>query len=165
VSASNLPVSTWAEFSFTTAGTPATGCGQVDPTDNFCVPSSGTPAEFLGTPPWTFTSVLISFLTVTDAFQAGDQFQVFDFGVPVGITSQPSGNADCGDDPVPCLAALDVSHGQFNLAAGDHQISIVPTLASGGSGFLRVDPVPEPSAWMLLAGGFTAIWLSRRRPR
>src|SRR5262245_16133740 len=109
-----LPLSTWAEFSFTSAGTPATGCGQADPNGNFCVPSSGTPTEFLGAPPWTFTSSLPSFLTVTDAFQAGDRFQIFDSGMLIGLTSMPSGNADCGDDPVPCLATPGISQGVFS---------------------------------------------------
>jgi hypothetical protein len=90
------------EFAFTTAGTPATGCDPADPAGPFCIPSSGTPTTFLTAPPWTFVApVQGAILIVTDAFQAGDRFQVFDFGSSIGLTSLPAGNADCGDDPVP----------------------------------------------------------------
>src|SRR5262245_52649523 len=71
VNAASLPLGVWAEFSFTTAGTPATGCAPTDPTGNFCIPSFGTPTVFLGTAPWTFSSAVATVLTVTDAFQAG----------------------------------------------------------------------------------------------
>jgi hypothetical protein len=164
-----LPIGVFAEFSFTDAGTPAIGCAPVDPTGNFCIPSSGTPSVFLGTPPWTFTSLEPSFLTVTDAFVAGDRFQVFDFGVSLGLTSLPSGNTDCGDDPVPCLATAGISHGTFSLGAGNHQITITPILApsGGGAGYLQVQvtQIPEPSTWMLLGGCVVAIKLSRQRAK
>src|SRR5882762_3074054 len=88
------PVSlgTWLEFGFTTAGTPATGCFPDDPSANFCIPSFGTPTTFLDAPPWTFDAPGVgAILTVTDAFEAGDQFHVFDFGGSLGLTSAPVG--------------------------------------------------------------------------
>jgi hypothetical protein len=163
-SASILPVGTWAEFSFTDAGTAATGCAPTDPTGNFCPASSGTPSDFLGTPPWTFTSLLPAVLLVTDAFEAGDQFEIFDFGVSIGLTSAPSGSVDCGDDPIPCLATSGVSSGRFLLAAGAHEISITPALSlGGGAGFLLVSAVPEPPVWMLLSGSLGLIWRFRQK--
>src|SRR5215510_2880042 len=81
-----LPIGVWTEFSFTAAGTPATGCFPNDPAGNFCIPSSGTPSTFLGAPPWTFTSPVASTLTVTDAFEAGDRFQLFDSNASIGRT-------------------------------------------------------------------------------
>src|SRR5205807_246059 len=85
----------------------ATGCDPADPAGPFCIPSSGTPTEFLDAPPWTFVAPAAgALLTVTDAFLAGDRFQVFDFGASLGLTSAPVGNADCGDDPIPCLALI-----------------------------------------------------------
>jgi len=125
---------------------------------------------FLGAPGWTFTSPIASTLTVTDAFLAGDRFQIFDFGASLGLTSVPSGSADCGDDPVPCLAAAGISKGQFILGAGSHSISITPTLSSGGgAAYLRVDSVaqqtPEPDSYILIGGCIAAMWLVRRRLR
>jgi PEP-CTERM motif len=166
VEAAPLPIGVWTEFSFTVAGTPATGCFPDDPAGNFCIPSSGTPSTFLAGPPWTFTSPVASLITVTDAFEAGDRFQLFDFGASIGLTSLPSGSADCGDDPVPCLAAAGISHGLFPLGAGAHSITITPTLSlGGGSAFLRVDAVPEPSSWILLGGGLAIMWLVRGKPQ
>src|SRR5262245_21052115 len=69
------------EFGFSTAGTPATGCDPADPAGPFCTPSSGTPTTFVSAPPWTFMAPSDgAILTVTDAFLAGDRFQVFDSG-------------------------------------------------------------------------------------
>jgi len=160
-----IVLGTWLEFGFGTAGTPATGCDPADPSGPFCIPSSGTPTSFLNAPPWTFQAPAQgAVLIVTDAFLAGDRFQVFDFGASIGLTSAPSGSADCGDDPVPCLATSGISKGSFLLVSGNHSLTITPTLAPGGGGsaYLRVDPVPEPSAWILLGGGLAALWLSRR---
>src|SRR6185503_13661924 len=83
-----IPFGTWLEFGFGTAGTPATGCDPADPSGGFCISSSGTPTTFLGAPPWTFQApVQGAVLLVTDAFLAGDRFQVFDFGLSIGLTS------------------------------------------------------------------------------
>jgi hypothetical protein len=161
-----IQLATWQEFGFGTAGTPATGCDPADPSGGFCIPSSGTLTSFLGAPPWTFLAPAQgAILVVTDAFLAGDRFQVFDFGASIGLTSVPSGSADCGDDPVPCLSTAGVSNGLFSLASGNHSLTITPTLApgGGGSGYLRVDAVPEPNALIPLGGGLVAMWLSRRR--
>jgi hypothetical protein len=160
-----IQMGTWLEFGFGIAGVPATGCDPADPSGPFCIESSGTPTSFLDAPPWTFQAPLQgAVLVVTDAFLAGDRFQIFDFGVSRGLTSLPSGSADCGDDPVPCLATAGISKGSFIFASGNHSISITPTLAPGGGGsaYLRVDAVPEPSTWILLGGGLAAIWLCRR---
>jgi len=168
---SPLPLGIWNQFGFSDAGTLATGCDPADPSGPFCIPSGGTPTSFLGTPPWTFNSVSGSVLTVTDAFEAGDRFRVFDFGGSLGLTSLPLGSSNCGDDPVPCLADPNICHGQFLLAAGPHSLTIVPTLApsGGGTGFLIVEaattPVPEPATYALLATSLFALIFARRRPQ
>ncbi len=156
------------EFSFTDAGIQARGCDP-DPLGGFCVASSGTPTSFLDAPPWTFAAPASgSVLTVTDAFESGDRFQIFDFGLSLGLTSAPGAmTVDCGDDPVVCLATTGVSHGMFGLAPGNHSISITPTLsAGGGSGYFAVDAataIPEPGTWLLLAiGGATLLALRSR---
>jgi hypothetical protein len=168
---SPLTLGIWSQFGFSIAGTPATGCDPADPSGPFCLPSSGTPTTFLGVPPWTFNSVGSSLLTVTDAFAAGDRFQIFDFGASIGLTSLPVGSSDCGDDPVPCLAAANISHGQFLLASGPHSLTIIPTLAptDGGSGYLIVNaattPVPEPATYVLLSCSlFALVFMRRRQP-
>jgi YVTN family beta-propeller protein len=167
-SAGPIGLGIFQEFAFSTAGTPATGCDPADPAGPFCIPSSGTSTNFLNAPPWTFLAPAQgAILTVVDAFQAGDRFQVFDFGASIGLTSVPTGNANCGDDPVPCLATAGISKGSFNLAAGNHSLSITPTLAptGGGSGYLRVDPVPEPVTWTLFGAGLVALGFFRQLQR
>jgi len=161
-SASQIPLGVWQEFAFERAGRPATGCRPVDPDADACFPSLGTPSEFLGPAPWTFTAPSDgAILTVADTFLAGDRFEVFDFGVSIGLTSQPFGNNICGDDPVPCLTAEGVSHGTFLLPEGDHSLSITPVVSFGGSAFFRVDAAgdsaPEPSTCLLLMLGMVGL--------
>ncbi len=160
-----LPLNTWVEFGFVLGG-PTTGCFPDDPNGNFCISSSGTVTGNLGEPAWTFTALTNATLTVTDAFTAGDRFELFDFGVSLGLTSAPSGSGDCGDDPVPCLAAAGISQGTFLLSAGNHSLTLTPVLSpdGGGSGYLRVDTtavsaVPEPSTFVLVALGLAMLCL------
>lgn len=150
------------QFAFDGVGQTATGCDPADPNGPFCIPSSGTPTGFLDAPPWTFTAAAGgALLTVVDAFESGDRFDIFDFGVLVGSTSAPNlrAPADCGDDPVVCLGTPGMSLGTFALAAGDHSITIVlsQSLSPLGSAYLRVDdaaaavPVPASIGLVLVA--------------
>ncbi|HTF72680.1 MAG TPA: beta-propeller fold lactonase family protein [Edaphobacter sp.] len=168
VHAGPIAFGTFGEFSFTGAGIQARGCDPADPLGGFCISSSGTPTLFLNGPAWTFAAPNGgSVLTITDAFESGDRFQIFDFGLSIGLTSAPGAPVvDCGDDPVPCLATAGVSNGFFNLDAGNHSITITPSLSSGGgSGYLRVDAVPEPGTWLLFAvGGGLLLLLKTRKP-
>jgi hypothetical protein len=104
-------------------------------------------------------------LTVVDAFESGDAFEVLDFGAPIGLTSVPGGPVDCGDDPVPCLAVPAMSRGFFPLSAGAHSLTVVPTASPGGLGsaYLMVGSsrVPEPAMILLLGPGL-AMWRLRR---
>src|SRR5262249_49177775 len=121
--AAPITLGSFQEFSFGDAGTSAVGCFPADPSGNFCVESSGTVTGLLGAPPWTFAAPAGgATLTLTDAFLAGDSFQILDFGAPIGLTSAPFGDADCGDDPVPCLSTAGISSGIFALAAGNHSL-------------------------------------------
>jgi len=158
-----IPSDTFLQFAFTDVGILATGCDPADPAGPFCIPSSGTPTTFLDAPPWTFSGPAL--LTVTDAFESGDQFQVFDFGVSLGLTSLPGTASECGDDPVSCLGNAAMSKGSFALAAGPHSVTLVPTLApsGGGTGYL-IATVAEPgtlSLSMLL--GFAAFVSGTRK--
>lgn len=162
---------TWYEFGFTDVGINATGCDPADPGGPFCIPSSGTLTTFLDAPPWTFTALSSTTLTVTDAFTSGDRFEVFDFGVSIGFTSLPAAgaNVDCGDDPAICLTTAGMSIGTFVLAAGDHSITLSPILApdGGGAGYLRVAAaaVPEPGTLALAMLGLLGLYSLRLRRR
>jgi len=137
------PGGPWNEFSFTGVGIFAKGCAPADPAGSGCVPSSAGNSHFVGAPPWTFVAPSDgATLTVTDAFQKGDTFEVLDVGNPIGGTSAvPVNPASCGSDPVPCLADPTMSHGVFNLGPGMHSITIRPLTSPFGEGaaYFRVD--------------------------
>jgi len=169
-SAGSIAVDTWYEFGFGDVGTVATGCDPADPAGPFCIPSGGTATTFLDAPPWTFTSGATgSTLTATDAFNSGDRFELFDFGVSIGFTSAFGANVDCGDDPVPCLADADMSHGVFALASGNHSITIEVAEGGFGLGYLLLqdgggaEAVPEPATLVLFASGAATALYRRRR--
>jgi hypothetical protein len=169
-SAGPIAVDTYYQFAFGDVGDPATGCDPADPAGPFCIPSSGTLTDFLDAPPWTFTSGATgSTLSVTDAFESGDRFQIFDFGASIGFTSGFVAATDCADDPVPCLANPGISHGVFALASGAHSISIVLAEGGLGSGYLLLEDgggptaVPEPATLVLLTTGAGMAYYRRRR--
>lgn len=125
------PDGTWYEFIWLSpVGSLSFGCLPTDPTSPFgCIPSTGTPTVFAGTTPWTFSCGAGSCtLTVTDAFNQGDEFEVLDNAATIGFTSVvPNTNIQCGPnatDPEDCLVDPNSSHGQFCLDQGDHSITI-----------------------------------------
>jgi hypothetical protein len=166
-----ISVDTYFEFGFGDVGDLATGCDPDDPAGPFCISSGGTPTAVLDAPAWTFTSGATgSTLSVTDAFTSGDRFNIFDFGVSIGLTSLFVADTDCGDDPVPCLADPGMSHGVFALATGSHSITLSPVVSlGGGSGYLLLQDgggppaVPEPATLVLLTTGAGMAYYRRRR--
>ncbi len=128
----------------------------------------GQRSEPLIEAPWTFdcpqTPANHCKLIVTDGFIPVDQFELFDFGVSLGLTSAPSGDTGhtCGNDEVACLLDAQMSHGIFNLAVGAHSITGLHVAGIPGAGFLIVR-VPEPSTVLLIALGLVAFGVARRR--
>jgi hypothetical protein len=161
-----IPLNTFMQFGFEGVGSLATGCDPADPAGPFCLGSSGTPTLPLDAPPWTFVALPGgAILTITDVLESGDQFEIFDFGVSLGLTSASIAGSDCGDDPVPCLADPNISHAVFFLLAGQHSITIRTAAApsDSGSGYLMVQQqVPEPSSLLLLGIAMLAAAIGTR---
>ena len=131
----------------------------------FLHPELGNTNLFPRRSPRTFTAPAQGAqLVVSDAFESGDTFYVYDGATFLGATSAPGSPVDCGDDPVSCLAVPGMSRGTFALGAGDHSITLSPYLApsGGGSGYLAW-AVPEPGSLTLLGVGLVALACSRRR--
>jgi len=154
----------WYEFGFGAPPGPGTAC-----TAATCIPSSAGNSQFAGDPAWTFVlGAAGGAITVTDAFNRTDRFEIFDNLASIGLTSLPSGSGSCGDNPVPCLADPLVSHGIFALGAGAHSITINHLIGSGGAAYFRVDastPVPEPATLGLLGLGVLALGAKARAHR
>lgn len=121
-------------------------------------------------PSWTFTLAQAGSLTVIDGFNSGDQFEITNFGIAIGITSAPVLESNCGNDITACLNNAAMSQGTFNLGAGNYSIGGTATASpfGGGAGFFRVSsvaPVPEPATWAMMLLGFGAVGFSLRRNR
>ena len=127
----------WLEFQFGGAGSAAAPCGGV------CTPSSGgNSIELISAPPWTFSLLFGGgTLTVSDAFDNGDVFDVYDNAAPIGSTSAVAVAGSCGSDPAVCLPDPLSSSGTFALGAGDHSVSLIAAVSPFGAGaaYFRVD--------------------------
>jgi hypothetical protein len=153
--ATDLPVGgPWQEFHFSGVGALATHC-----TAGTCAPGSDGNSVFAPDPPWTFTAGRRGVtLTVTDAFDFGDRFEAFDFGVSLGQTSAVPVGEDCGSNPVPCLASA--SHATFALGAGAHSLTITPTASpfGGGAAYFRIAALAKrdckKGGWTSFGNGF-----------
>ena len=135
----------------------------------------GQPFDLEGS--FTYNSPTATKLTVTDSFCPGDQFTVFDFGVPIGTTNLVSSSNNCGiTNPDASLTNPIFSHGTFTLAPGAHSITIQTVtnpFPDGGAAFLRVDqvvsttPIP-PTILLVLTGLLGAslylLWRRNARP-
>ena len=124
----------------------------------------------------TYNSPTATKLTVTDSFCPGDQFTVFDFGVPIGTTNLVSSVGSCAiTDPDASLASPIYTHGTFTLAPGPHSITIqiITNPFAAGGAFLRVDQVvsttPTPPTILLVLTGLLGaslylLWRRNARP-
>ncbi|MEO2090110.1 MAG: hypothetical protein ABGY75_11510, partial [Gemmataceae bacterium] len=133
----------WNKFYFGGTGSFATGGA-----------SGGEPNTFpsLSSPPWTFFGP--ADIRVTDAFLAGDQFAVYDFGVLIGTTSGGVSTGGTDIDPVLAFANPIYGKGVFSVGGGNHSITIqaVTSPFGGGGAFFQVVATPEPLSVVVFGG-------------
>lgn len=113
---------------------------------------------------FTFTATDNVYLKVTDAFDHGDTFRVFNlvsflFATPVVGTSPGSVT-----DPDLAFADPLYSSGSIVLGPGSYDIRIFVDASpwGGGGAYMEVETVPEPTSLALL-GGALALGAIRRR--
>ncbi len=126
----------------------------------------------LGVLSFTVSLTEAGLLQVSDAYLAGDRFEVFSNGISLGLTSVPLTIGDDVDDDYD-LALNDNrwSSGSWMLAAGDYKISgfVREMPQKMGRGALRVVDIPEvplPGSFPLILGigaAFGAVALRKRR--
>lgn len=156
--ASEITIGQWYEFRHLGPGSFGTACAP-----QTCSP--GVNSIFAPDPSWTFTTSDGVFVTLTDAFFAGDSFSLFDFGNLVGSTPSVGISIGCGNNPDVCLGSANVSHSVFVLSPGEHSLTIRADNAPFGPGaaFFRVDPIPEPATLLLLSTGLAGVAMKMRK--
>lgn len=101
---------------------------------------------------FTFTLASPTYLKVTDAFNSGDQFAVYNFGSFLGNTSSPTAGLDYGANYDAAFASASFSHGIFLLGPGSYDISGIATASPfrGGRAAVQLSSVPLPAALPLM---------------
>lgn len=115
--------------------------------------------------PWTFTLTSAATLFVLDLFLSVDQFELFNSGSSLGLTSAPTSGGGCDKDITCAIGNLDYSRGSFALAAGDYSITGIQRQGVAGAGAFIVETaaVPVPAAGVLLVGALGMLGAVRRR--
>ena len=173
VGATSLTLTTdglWHSFHVDDASALSGGVEWIDAQSNTGYANDGSALHF------TFTLLDFAMLTVVDGGFAGDQFQVFDSGISLGFTSNPTNNypTSVATDFDAALVNPLYSSAVFYLAAGQHDITgllsasapvnSIPLNATLGA--VSLSTVTEPSTFgLLLAGGGLILigFCSRRR--
>ncbi len=75
-------------------------------------------------------------LDIADCCLSGDQFRVYDNGVPIGLTSTPTTTGDSVGDYDTACSDPRWSSASFPLGAGSHSITIAVVASPFGSGSL-----------------------------
>lgn len=117
----------------------------------------------------TFTVDGPVLLTVTDAFLSGDQFEILDGVISLGLTSAPGSVGDqIGSDYDAAAADSRWSSGSFLLGPGSHTIKILVAASpfGGGAAAIRADSVqavPEPSSLAIFSIAVGGLFVRRLR--
>jgi hypothetical protein len=153
-SASTVSVNTWYEFGFG-------GTDSALISGNGFIPGTNPVPTVAPDAPWEFTLASAGTLFVTDMFNSGDQFELFNDGISLGLTSNPVEGSNCGSDLTCAILNTNLSSGSFALAAGTYSITGLVRLSpfGGGAGafIISTTPVPIPAALPLLASGLGAL--------
>jgi hypothetical protein len=120
---------------------------------------------------YTFTIDKAATLIVTDAYIAGDIFEVFEGKNSLGMTSPTSDTSSFIGDDFDTAAADDRwSTGVWQFLPGTYTISGIVTSSPyyNGSGGIRLDTLPTPvplpaAAWLFLSGIVGVFGLRRRK--
>jgi len=134
------------------------------------------PAFFWGSSGWnnegpfTFNHPTFVDVYVTDDFMKGDRFEVYDFGVSIGLTSLVPTVSGVEVGPDAAYADPTYGSGVFTLPPGAHSITLfaIQNPYTVGRGYLKVeeaDYIPEPTTLALLSLGALGVVRARRRKR
>ena len=151
----------WLKFFFEGPGSDAYGC-------SYCGgQSEGSNGVFLDPAPWSLNLAAPAVLTITDIFQRGDNFNLYDFNSLILATPPVASGSNCGPDPESCYGADGVSCGTLGLSAGLHTLTIrlENSPYNQGAAYFRVDQVstPEPGTLLLVSLGLIGLGISTRR--
>lgn len=141
----------WSTFYF--------GAASPDPSDYF-QDLSGNPLDF------SFTLTKATYLTVVDGYFDGDQFQIFNKGVSLGVTSTPTFDGQyIGDDWAAALKNSAFSSRSWLLGPGTYDITGIAKVSPFGlgEGAIGLNMVPEPATWAMLILGLGMIGFAARR--
>ncbi|MFT3986169.1 VPLPA-CTERM sorting domain-containing protein [Aestuariivirga sp.] len=162
-SATAINTDTLYEFGFGGSGSSLVGGTGYIPGTN----PGTTPAP---APSWDFTLTSPGQLFVTDLFNSGDVFEIFNFGSSLGETSAATTGSNCGTDVTCAVNDKNFSSAVYFLAIGTYSITGIAKLSpfGGGAGafIVTTSAVPVPAALPLLATGLGAlgvVGLRRRR--
>jgi len=128
------------------------------------IPTSG------GGNSYEFTLSSNAYLLVTDGYDTGDQFELFNFGSSLGRTGNFTSSSSNISDPNSAFTSGLYSKGIFLLGAGSHSITgkAISSPYGGGLAFIALSSsvpggIPEPATWAMMIGGLGAVGVALRR--
>ena len=179
-SATEIVLNQWYTGHFVDNGTALLGGAQVGGLGLHGPLPGGLFGDAIDAPdaPWEITLLKDAVLIVADAEIAGDRFDLFDNGQPIGMTSTPlaydpnnlyeacNANAilNLEQDIACALADVNYSSGSFVLQAGPHSITgiFLGSVSQGDFNFSVQHDVPAPGVLAMLALGLAGV-AGRRR--